>query len=199
MDSHSRIVGFFKVLLPLAALAILATLFLISRGVNFEATIPFAEDEVADRLRDQQITGPFFSGTTAEGEEIVFSAAVARPGGPDKPAEANEVNAKLTTSRGELITLDSDLASVDMDGKAATFSGNVLFQSSTGIEVRTDQLYTVLDGIQGNSPGTITGTGPFGDITAGQMEFGPNTEDGPLHVLFKDGVKLIYRPKETEK
>ena len=93
MDRYSRMVALLKVLLPLAALALLSTLFLISRGVNIEATIPFADHEIEERMRGQQITAPFFSGTTAQGDEITVTASIARPGGPSSPAVATDLTA----------------------------------------------------------------------------------------------------------
>lgn len=197
MDSYSRMVAFFKVLLPLAALAILATLFLLSRGVEFNAAIPFAESEIAGRLRDQQVTGPFFSGTTSNGDEIMVNATLARPGGTDRPAEATDVSAQLKTAAGGGMTLESDLVQVLAREDLARFSGDVRIVTSTGIDVRTDQLDTALTGLSGKAPGTLSGTSPFGDLTSGSMEFSAKNEGGPLHVLFKSGVKLVYRPAEN--
>lgn len=198
MDFYSRMVALFKVVLPLAALAILATLFLISRGINFEAEIPFSEQEIAERLRDQQITGPFFSGTTANGDEIIVSARRARPGGAGAMPEATDVSARLTTAKGGRITLRSDRVSVDGSESLAVFAGAVRIGTNTGLVVTTEELHTALEGVQGRTPGEIEGTGPFGDFTAGQMEFGEKNPGGPLRVLFKSGVKLIYDPKKTE-
>ena len=98
MDLYSRMVAFFKVLLPLAALAILATLFLLSRGNDPDTAIPFTEKDVADRLRDQQITAPFLSGTAPNGDEIIVTATLARPGGQNTPAEATDVSARITAA-----------------------------------------------------------------------------------------------------
>ena len=58
-DRHSRVVSWLKVLFPLIALALLSTLFLLSRAIEPQAVIPFADNEVQERLRDQHITGPF--------------------------------------------------------------------------------------------------------------------------------------------
>lgn len=198
VDLYSRIVAFLKVLLPLAALAILATLFLLSRGAKYDSAIPFAETEVAERTEGQQITQPLFSGTTPNGDEIIVSAAVARPGGETKPAEATTVSARLTRADGQRVTLDSDLASIDLPADMATFSGDVRVATSTGIIVHTDVLKTALQGVSGNTPGRVTGTAPFGDLEAGQMEFGAKSPGEPLHMLFKSGVKLVYDPKKTE-
>ncbi|MEO0504251.1 MAG: hypothetical protein AAFZ14_13070, partial [Pseudomonadota bacterium] len=70
MDRYSRFVAWLKVLLPLAALALLSTLFLLSRNTDPIAAVPFADDELLDRVRDEQITGPFFSGTTTDGDRV---------------------------------------------------------------------------------------------------------------------------------
>lgn len=199
MDFYSRIVTFLKVLLPLAALAILATLFLLSRNIDLDTSIPFAESEVTERLRDQQITGPFFSGTTPKGDELIVNARLARPGGVGKPAEALNVSARLKTAEGVRLTMDSEVVSVDTGNDMATFTGDVHIETSTGLKMQTDVLHTSLEEVSGNAPGHVTGEAPFGDLEAGQMEFKAKNKSGPLHILFKSGVKLVYRPaKKSE-
>jgi len=190
MDLRSRMVALFKVLLPLAALAILSTLFMLSRSVDPTAKIPFAEADMADRMRDQQVTAPFFSGTTDKGDEITVTASLARPGGNGTPAEATNLTARIIMTDGVRITLTSDTGSVAVDKNLASFIGNVEITTTTGIVVQTDILNTALDGVSGNTPGTVTGTSPFGDFTAGQMQISEESDGGPLHMLFKNGVKI---------
>lgn len=198
MDRYSRLVNILKVLLPLVALAILATLFLISRGMDLDAVLPFAEDELAERTRDQQITGPFFSGTTSGGDEIIVSATLARPGGPSRPSEATEVSARMTRADGAHMTLESDLVTVDIPQDRAVFSGGVEIVTSTGLHIETDKLETALQGVSGSTSGRVTGNSPFGDLDAGRMSFAAENGNGPLHMVFKDGVKLLYRPESAE-
>ena len=57
---------------------------------------------------------------------------------------------------------------------------------------------TALGGISGHAPGPVTGSGPMGTLTAGGMRFEAKNEGGPVHVLFNNGVKLIYDPKQSE-
>ncbi|MFK7752581.1 MAG: hypothetical protein AB8B51_08530 [Sedimentitalea sp.] len=199
MDLYSRMIAFFKVLLPLAALAILATLFLLSRSIDPTATIPFAQADMADRMRDQQVTAPFFSGTTPNGDEIIFTATLARPGGPNVPAEAQDVSARITMADGAQITLDSDTGSVNIADDIATFAGDVRLATSAGYVVRTEILNAAISGVQGNAPETISGTGPIGTFTAGQMEMEAKNGSGSVHLLFKGGVKLVYDPKQSER
>ena len=75
-DRYSIMVARLKVALPLMALGLLSTLFLVSRAVDPTVAIPFADQEVQDRLKNQQITGPFFSGVSARGDQIAFVADI---------------------------------------------------------------------------------------------------------------------------
>ena len=199
MDGYSRIVAFLKVLLPLAALALLSTLFLISRGNDTETAIPFAQQELQDRTRDQQVTAPFFSGTTAQGDEIMVTASLARPGAGSAPAEATDLQARIRTAGGSELNLKSDTGRVRLDTDMASFLGNVEISSSAGLVVTTDELNTALSGIEGNSPGPVAGSGALGEFTAGSMQFSSKFEGGPLHMLFNKGVKLIYTPQKPER
>jgi lipopolysaccharide export system protein LptC len=191
-------VAIFKVVLPLAALAILATVFLLSRGEDLAVTIPFAEEDIAERMRDQQVTAPFFSGTTPKGDEIMVTADLVRPGGASNPAEALNLSARITMVEGGQFMLRSETGTFDIAEDMARFSGNVQIETSTGYVLETQLLNTALSGVSGDSPGTVTGTGPIGTITAGQLQFGAKNPNGPVHMLFKNGVKLIYDPKQTE-
>jgi len=163
------------------------------------ANIPFAEDEIADRTRDQQVTAPFFSGTTDDGDEIIVTASLARPGVAGAPAEATDLTARITMADGVRITLTSNTGEVSVDSNLATFAGNVEIISTSGFVVETETLHTALDSISGNTPDTITGTGPIGDFTAGQMQISEEFDGGPLHMHFNKGVKLIYDPKKSER
>jgi len=192
-------VALFKVLLPLAALGILSTLFMLSRSVDPTAKIPFAEREMAERMRDQQVTAPFFSGTTSKGDEIIVTASLARPNRAGAPAEATDLTVRITMADGVRITLTSDTGIVAVDKNIATFSGNVEITSTNGFVVQTDMLNTALNTVSGSTPGPITGTGPIGDLTAGQMHIREISDGGPLHMLFKKGVKLLYDPRNSER
>ena len=54
MDRYSRMIVWLKVLLPLMALALLSTLFLLSRNVDPLASIPFAQAEIDERLKEKK-------------------------------------------------------------------------------------------------------------------------------------------------
>ncbi len=199
MDRYSRLIAFLKVLLPLAALALLSTLFLLSRGIDLDATIPFAEQEIADRTRDQQVTQPFFSGLTNNGGEVIVTATTASPAVGDKPAGAENLSAQIRTTEGTVITMTSETGSLQGPLDLATFTGNVVLETSSGYRVETQKLTASLAGTRAESPGQISGSGPPGTFTAGEMELFSKNGEQALHTLFKGGVKLIYEPKQSER
>lgn len=197
MDSYSRMVNLLKVLLPLAALALLSTVFLISRGAETDAVIPFAAQEIEERMRGQQVTGPFFSGTTAHGDEISVTATVARADA-EVPLLATDLRAEIKMAAGGRLALISDRGTVHPDQNLARFIGNVEITTADGLLVRTEALKTNLSTLQGESPGTINATGPLGELTAGSMEISAETEGGPLTLLFTNHVKLVYDPQNPK-
>ena len=61
---HSRMVAWLKVILPMAALALLSTLFLFSRNIDPTTTIPFTTIPLEERARDERVSRPEFAGAT---------------------------------------------------------------------------------------------------------------------------------------
>ncbi|WP_333684953.1 hypothetical protein [Pontibaca methylaminivorans] len=197
MDRYSRLIAVFKVLLPLAALAILATLFLLSRGVDL-VSLPFSEQEIAERLGGQQVNEPVFSGVTPKGDEVLLRAARLRGGGRDEPATASDLAGRFIMADGGEISFSSRSGHFDLEAERAEFSGDVRITTSTGYSLVTERLETGLKTVEAEAPGTVSGSGPPGRLTAGSMTIGAREPGGPVHLLFKDGVRMIYDPKLAE-
>ncbi|MEQ6202866.1 hypothetical protein ABMC88_07405 [Sulfitobacter sp. HNIBRBA2951] len=194
-DRYSRTVALLKVAFPLAALALLSTLFLLSRAIEPETAIPFADTEIQERLRDQQITGPFFSGTTADGDLMSFSAQklVTLPGriGANR---AEEVEVKLRTTAGAIFDMRADVAEVDISDNAAMLTGNVALTSSSGYRVQTQTLTALISETELSADGEITANGPPGTLKAGNMRIFTSKSTDSTQMVFSGGVKLVYTP-----
>ncbi|MCR8828258.1 LPS export ABC transporter periplasmic protein LptC [Pseudosulfitobacter koreensis] len=197
MDWYSKLVATLKVLLPLAALALLSTLFLLSRRVDPVSTIPFAEEDVRSRVELQQITGPFFSGATEGGDSLSFTAAILTTG-TDNLNEARDVTARVDLVGGTRVDLMADLAKVELDASKMDLSGNVVITTSTGFTITSDTLLADLETATLTSPGEVQADSGFGDLVAGQMILSPSREDAPAQLVFTNGVKLVYDPKQTD-
>ncbi len=194
-DRYSRTVALLKVIFPLIALGILSTLFLISRALDTDTQIPFADKEIQDRLRDQQITGPFFSGSSPDGDRISFSAdRLITLGGQVGTNRAETVRAQLESAAGATFVLTADLAELDIADDTALLSGDVSLESSAGYRINTDALTARVSALDITAPDGVQAIGPPGRLTAGKMRVFRPKDAEATQMLFSDGVKLIYIP-----
>lgn len=195
MDRHSRLVGWLKVALPLMALAILSSLFLVARQIDPEGTIVFSEAELADRLREPRITAPTYAGTTSDGATLTISADEARPDAGNG-ATAAAVHAQLATADGARSVLTAGAVRFLQDAREAVLEGGVLLANSLGYEFRTETMTLTLETAGASTAGAVEGFGPLGRITAGRMQITPTGDGAKTYLLvFNGGVRLIYQPR----
>jgi len=198
-DRYTRLVGWLKVLFPLAALGLLSTLFMLARNIETETQIPFAEKEIQDRLRDQQLTGPFFSGTTASGDQISFSASkITMPEGAVGINQAEDISAELSLEGGGLLAITAQTGQFDIAKDKIALTGSVLIRTSNGYDLRSDMITGDMTALNLTSPGPINGTSPEGDLTAGSMTLTNRANGQGAQLVFTNGVKLVYSPKQAK-
>ncbi len=192
---HSTAVAWLKVLLPLIALGILSTLFLVARNVDPDNAIPFAEVDLGERAREPRLTSPTWAGTTDDGAALTITAAEARPGTEDAGASAVTVHAELATPDGGTAKIDAAAAALDPGGAQLTLSGGVTILTSTGYRIETPALRAQLDRTGIESLGAVAATGPLGKIDAGGMRItAAAATPGKYLLVFDKGVHLIYDP-----
>lgn len=196
-DSHSRLVGWLKVALPLAALALLSTLFLLADRIDPEEAIPYAQVDVEDLARDPRITAPTFAGMTSDGAAVTVTAATARPAGENSAAEAAGVAARLELPGGG--TADMTAGEARLDGAAGVLdlSGGVRVETSSGYVVTTERLTARLDrtGVSGDRP--VSAEGPAGTITSAGFAITRQETAGDAAsylLVFSGRVRMIYLP-----
>jgi len=195
---HSTAVAWLKVLLPLAALGILSTLFLVSRTVDPEDAIPFAEVDVQDRIREPRLTAPTWAGMTEDGSALTVTAAEARPsGGAVTDANATTLRAVLDMPGGGRAELVAATGRLDLAAGRLIVEGGVVLTTSTGYTLRTEAMAAALDRTGLTAPGPIKGDGPGGHLSAGSMELTASADAPDIHVMvFKNGVRLLYQPAD---
>ncbi|MEM6758807.1 MAG: hypothetical protein AAF601_04950 [Pseudomonadota bacterium] len=196
MDGYSRVIAWLKVLLPLMALALLSTLFLFSRNPDAAVAVPFAEGEVARRIAGEQITGPFFSGTTKDGDRVVVEAGTLRTG-QSMTSDLTKLSAQIDLVSGVRVVLTSDRGQFDMTRSTSELDGNVVITTSTGMQMNTETLIANLDDMTLATP-DIVATGPLGRLASGQMRMEKRGDATGSHFVFTDGVKLVYDPKRSK-
>jgi lipopolysaccharide export system protein LptC len=194
LTRHSRLVFWLKIVLPILALAILSTMFLFARRIDFEGALPYAEVDIDALANDPRLTRPEFSGMTDDGAAITVAAATARPGKTaNDPMTADEVIAVYQSESGKRITIQARTGSFGNAGNSLTLTGDVVVATSDGYHLRSQEMVSALDATEVTSEGPVNGTGPFGQLEAGGMKLSGASDDQT--VVFNNGVRLIYQPK----
>lgn len=193
-DRYSRLVFWLKISLPLAALAILSTLFFVSKTLDPEAAIPYANVDVERILTEQGVNRPTFGGVTEDGIAVSISADVVRPDPGQKSLTAEGMDAVLDLPGGGQVTIKSAIGSVSSETQEAVLDGGARLESSTGYVVTTERIVTSMAQSRVVADSMVTATGPAGKIEAGAMELtSGNSAEGYL-LVFKRGVRLVYQP-----
>lgn len=197
MDRHSTLVVWAKTLLPLGAIALLSTLFLIARLRPVEdPSIPFADlDALA---RDEQVSAPAFSGVADDGSILAITARSARPGtGSQNSLSLQDVRGTVDAPGGRRITFAAGDGVLRTEAGSARFSGPVTMETTGGYSITAGTLLVDLDGGQLEAEGPVTAEAPYGSLTAGRL-VAETPEGGGARVIFQGGVRLVYRPQPDE-
>ncbi|GAA3858020.1 LPS export ABC transporter periplasmic protein LptC [Celeribacter arenosi] len=194
-NSHSRFVAYAKVILPLASLAILATLFLFSRRPDTTSTIPYARVDIETLAREQRLDGASFATVLTDGGELSLNADRVRPDLSNNDViNGSTISGELALPDGTTVTLTANDGVIDGPGRVAELSGSVVVRTSSAYSIKTDRIAALLDASKIESPGAVDAEGPAGTIHAGSMEISEVGVDKQYQLVFKNGVRLIYQP-----
>lgn len=193
-NRYSQVVTLGKVILPLLALGLLSTLFLLSRTPDPDQAIPFAEVDVEELAREPRLGQPRFAGTLADGRAIVFVAerAVPAAGAPNQ-ITADGIEARVDLSPETVLLISSRSGLIDMNAQTADLQGDVGLILSSGYRLQTNQLLLNMDLPGVNAPAAVELTGPGMSLTAGGMEATGGPEG--YVVVFNGGVRVLYEPE----
>jgi lipopolysaccharide export system protein LptC len=197
----ARMLSWTKIVLPMASLAILSSLFLFSKSHAPVEGIPTFSGDLDEFVSKERITGPRFTGMTASGISLVIRADEAGPkalGG--KTFEAQAMAAIVETPNGGRVDIRAALGVIDPVSMTAKLTDGITLVTSSGYTARTQGLVFALDHLDIRSEGEILANGPLGEIHAGQMNIHGETLDGEdgevgYAMIFKNGTKLIYKPQ----
>jgi lipopolysaccharide export system protein LptC len=194
-DTYSRLIGWLKIALPLAALAILSTLFLVARNINPDDAIPYANVDVEERLREPRMTDPTYAGVTEDGASLSLAASEARPEAQSGSGTAAKLSGLLETPDGGRTQLAAASARLDDAKRQIALSGGVTIASSSGWKVESETLTAQMDKTDISTQSPVTATGPAGTVTAKTMQLtADSTRPGSYLLVFNGAVKLIYQP-----
>lgn len=193
---HSRLVFWLKVLMPLAALALLATLFLFGRRVSPEDAIPYASGTIGEKAKEPRLTDAVYAGMTTDGAALTIKAVEALPGvaGSSNAGFATDLTALLEMPGGSTAAMTSGTARLDQVAQQALLNTGVVLTSSTGYVIKTDGMSLGLNQTDVTSLAPITGAGPLGTISAQTMHLGRDALGGYV-MDFTGDVRVVYTPR----
>jgi lipopolysaccharide export system protein LptC len=194
--TYSWLIGVLKIALPLLALAILSTLFLVARGVDPAQDLPYANVEVDELVREERIGRPSFSAVTSEGASIALSAEQAAPD-PDKDGQVNgrEVRATIDLPSGEAIWIEAEALELDQDADHARLLRDVRVSTDSGYELESGSLEIALDDARLMSDVRTTVRAAIGAVSADRFELSrPDPDTGNYLLVFNGNVQMVYDP-----
>ncbi|SEP58835.1 lipopolysaccharide export system protein LptC [Loktanella sp. DSM 29012] len=193
---HTQVVGWLRILLPLGALILLSTLFLIARGDPAETEIPFAQiDAVAD---EQRIGAPRFTGLTDTGDSIALTATSAQPGATDPDlVDVTRPRLALDGLDGTSLRVTAGNGTMNTAAQQATLTGLARLDLSTGYAMETAGLNADLATGVITSDGALAIKAPYGDLTAGQARIQLSGNGKGTQLQLSDGVRLVFVPQQT--
>lgn len=190
---RSQIVTFLKVGLPLAALALMSTVFLLARAPIKDGDIPYAE--IVEIAREPRVSGAQVSGVAKDGTVIELTADRAQPDGNIIRIEG--LFADIDAADGTVIDIRAGQGEIDNDTQIARLFGLARLDTSSGYEMETSGLTANLETGRIESEGALEVVAPYGNLTAGRLVIEADAETGQ-RMLFDGGVRLLYQPQRED-
>ena len=193
-DGYSALVAWLKTLLPIVALGLLSTIFLFSGKVDVTQSLPYAEQNIAEIIREQRITQPYFTGIASNGTEIALSAAYASPQVENAHIlEITDLSVVLRSTSDRMVQVTAGQGALDSTRQTAQISTDVHIAALPDFWVTTEALDMNFNQGFISAKGGFQGVTALGAITAGEMHLQMTADD--QQIVFLNDVRLVYSPK----
>ena len=193
-DSYSAFVVWVKTLLPILALGMLSTIFLFSGKVDVTQSLPYAKLNIAEIVREQRITKPYFSGVSYNDTEITLSAAYASSDTQNADIlNITDLSIILTSEHAKTVRITAGLGTLDATKQKVTVSKDVYLTAMPDFWLKTNSLTIDLKQGVATADTMFQSVTALGTINAGNMIVKTITND--RQIIFTNGVRLIYYPK----
>lgn len=198
-EVYSRRVGILKIMLPLIAVGLLSTVFLVQKEDAFESGLVFTKVDIATLGDGLTISNPRFSGITNRGDTYTLAAARAVPDGP-KPriVEMSEITADMSYAEGTIVNATAAQGIADVQQQTLQLNGGLNASSSNAYTFTTDGGLLSLNSGDFESSGPVKLTGPQQTLKAGRMRIAVQEDGTSRFFHFENGVHLTYTPETTE-
>lgn len=193
---YSRYISIIKIILPLVAIALLATVFLFTTERTIEGGLNFSPADLVSLESGVLISKPRFSGSNAQGDEYNFSADLVRPDAPNPTSlKASGLSGEIIFLQGTSVQLSAGEADFAFDARTMRLTDGVAIVFSDGFRASSENLFAELDMGRLTTNGPVTALSLMGNIQAGNLrvETEKHGEEENRMIWFENGVKLVIK------
>lgn len=197
MRSYSRTVQWMKIALPIGAVLLIGTIFLVGRD-RFESTPTQQIINAAALGAGLKLENPRFAGVTSDGNPFVVTALSALPDGamPDR-VELERPEAELRLDNGLSLTVESIAGEMFRAQERLNLDGEVILRTSDGYRADAPRVELDLAKRIAVLPDPVVATGPRGGVRADSLRIeqtGPTRND--MTAVFTGNVHVTFTPAE---
>lgn len=197
-----RLIRLLRVVLPLGALVLLSTVFLVSRSVDPGRAVELAGIDVAELTREPRIGQAQFATVMDDATELVILARSVRSttdlaaGGPIG-LQLQDPDGEIRFNAGRSAVFSARDAEIDQARDQLVMRDQVRLETSDGYELLMPELIAALSHANMIGLGGIRGQGPLGTLEADMVTLSSaQGETGGYRLAFTGNVRLIYLPIE---
>lgn len=198
LGRYSRAVRILRIGLPLVAIGLMSTIFLVSRE-DFAGGFRFSAEDYAALGEGLRLARPRFTGMTAKGEPWSVSAEWALPDRPNPTVVTlGAVRAEIVMADGRTVRVEAAEGTLRPRPQTVALSGGVTVTTSDGYRAETATAEADIRAGTLVAPGAVRALGPRGRIEAGRLTMTRRSaaagEPGEETVLFEGGVRVVWHP-----
>ena len=195
---YSKFVAITKVVLPLIAIGLLATVFLFTNDDTLEGGFQFSKTDLDTLESGMRIEKPRLFGSNPEGDVYNFVAGALLPDSlTPSLVEAQRISGEIRYQNGKNIQVSAGKAEFMLEGRTLELSDGAYIVTSDGFRITTEGLLAELDTGALTSRDAISANSPMGDIQAGSFQVERVEADGEEKqmIWFGNGVMLSFKPE----
>ena len=196
---YSRSIFFLKIVMPLTALGLLATVFLFTTERTIPGGLTFSQADLETLEQGMQITKPRFSGSSEGGDVYNFTADIVFPDAPrPEIIEAVGLSGQIVYLQGTTMQLSAGKAEFVLSEKTMSFTEGISIVFSDGFRVTAENLLADLSKSNMTTAGPVKANSPMGVIESGNMRIETDLENDEESrmIWFEDGVRLSINVDE---
>ena len=190
-DKYSRMVAWLKILLPLLALAVLGTVFLINSDDSYDSGFTFSKADLETLESGSFLSQSKVDGVTSKGEPFQLIAALITPDS-DNPnlVTISDLSGSFDFLSGGWLKLEAESAVMDIGAQTVVFEHGGQMESSDGNVATVSTMLVHLASGEISGTGAVA-SGPLGEISADSFRI--EADEAENRVLwFENNVRMRY-------